>query len=160
MEDGDKFRIDNVNKIKQYFETEIQIRRKIYLKYKKINNICDIMYKVSAGITLFTGVGGIAVSSTIIMWPLTILLESITIMSGLTSIITTILYKYSHKKVKKHEEIKGLAINKLIIINKIISDAVNDDIIDNNEFDLIQKHYEVYFKIRRESQIRFGSVSE
>src|SRR5882757_24864 len=158
MEVGDKFRIDNVNKIKQYFENEIQIRRKIYLKYKKINNICDITYKVSAGLTMATGVGGIVVASTVIMLPLTIVLECITIMSGLTSIITTILYKYSHKKVKKHEEIKGLAINKLIIINKIISDSLNDDIINNNEFDLIQKHYEEYFEIRRESQIRFDSV--
>ena len=162
MEDGkvqNQFRMESSLKVKEFFQNEIQIRRTLYIKYKKINSICNIVNKVSAGLAMATGVGGIAVSSTVVMLPLTIELECITIIAGLSTIISTILNKYSYKKVKKHKEIKNIAIESSITINKIISDALDDGIIEKIEFDLIQKHYQDYFNDRTTLQKKYDNIS-
>jgi hypothetical protein len=120
-------------------------------KYQKLKNTFNVINKLSAIATASTGVGGIAVSATIALLPVTVILESVTIIAGISGLISMSLYQCICQKIKKHQEIKMVAVNRLESINKIMAE---DEKIDENEFDQISEIYESYCKNNIELQRR------
>ncbi len=112
-------------------------------KYQKLKNAFNVIIKMSAIATASTGVGGIAISTTIVCLPVTIILESVAIVSGISGLISMKLYECICKKIKKHQEIKLMAVNRLELINKILAE---DENIDKDEFNKISEYYENYNK--------------
>lgn len=144
-----EFRLNHVKEIKLQLENDIQHRIKMLNKYQKMKNTFSVIIKMSAVASASTGVGGIAVSPTIALLPVTVILESVAIISGISGLISMSLYECICKKIKKHQEIKLMAVNRLELINKTIAE---DENIDKDEFNKISEYYENYNKEQIEIQ--------
>ena len=108
-----------------------------------------VIGKVSAGITMSPGAGGIITASTIALFPVTIALDGIVVLSGISLLVSTNLYDSIGKKIDKHRNIKLLSINRLELINKILG---KDETIDQNEFNIITNPYEEFHKLKIDIQ--------
>jgi hypothetical protein len=147
-------RIERIKEIKLLLENEINKRELILTKYKKIKNTFGVIGKVSAVITASTGVGGIITASTIALLPVSITLDSVAVVCGLSLLLSTKLYDCISTKIEKHRCIKLLAISKLGEIYKIIGE---DEDIDAKEFNTIINHYEEFHKLKADIQNKHKS---
>ena len=147
-----EFRLQRIKEIKLLLEHEINKRENILKKYKRTKNTFGVINKISAALTMSTGAGGIIAASTVALLPVTIALDSIVVVCGISLIISTKLFDCISKKIEKHTNIKLLAINKLEIINKILG---QDDNIDQEEFNLISTHYEQFHTLKSEIQNKY-----
>ena len=111
-----------------------------------------VIGKVSAGITISSGAGGIITASTVALFPETTALDGIVVVCGVSFLVSTKLYDCIGNKIDKHRNIKLLSINKLELINKILSE---DKTIDQNEFNIISNHYEEFHKLKIDIQNKY-----
>ena len=108
-----------------------------------------VIGKVSAGITMSSGAGGIISASTVALFIVTIALDSIVVLCGISVLVSTKLCDCIGNKIDKHRNIKLLSLNKLELINKILG---VDETIDQNEFKIISNHYEEIHKLKFDIQ--------
>jgi len=110
-------------------------------KYQKSKNTFTVINLIVGVATTTTGVGGIATMLTIALVPVAVALEAVSAISGVTGLITMKLNDCVCKKIKKHQDIKLLTVNKLEAINRIFAE---DENIDETEFNKISEIYENY----------------
>ena len=147
-----EFRLERIKEIRSLLENDIIKRDNILKKYKRIKNTFGVIGKISAIITASTGVGGIITASTIALLPVTIALDGVVVVCGISLLISTKLFDCISSKIDKHRNIKLLAINKLELINKILAE---DENIDQNEFNNISTYYEEFHKLKLEIQNKY-----
>lgn len=147
-------RIERIKEIKLSLENEIDKRELILKKYKKIKNTFGVIGKVSAVIVASTGAGGIITASTIALLPVSVALNSVVVVCGLSLLLSTKLFDCISTKIEKHRCIKLLAISKLEEIHKIIGE---DEDIDPEEFNTISNHYEEFHKLKLDIQNKYKS---
>ena len=140
-----EFKILRTKDIKILLENKINKSDIILKKFKKIRNIMGIIGKVSAGMTMSSGAGGIITASTVALFPVTIALDGIVMVCGISLLVSTKLFNCIGNKIDKYRNIKLLSINKLELINKILGE---DETIDQNEFKFISNHYEEFHKLK------------
>ena len=85
---------------------------------------------------------------------MTIALDSIVVISGISLLVSTKLYDCIGYKIDKHRHIKFLSINKLELINKILG---LDETIDQNEFNIISYYCEEFHKLKIDIQNKYKS---
>ena len=111
-----------------------------------------VIGKVSAGITMSSGAGCIITASTVTLFPVTIALDGIIVVCGISLLVSTKFYDCIGNKIDKHRNIKLLSINKLELLNKILGE---DETIDQNEFSIISNHYEEFHNLKIEIQNKY-----
>ena len=111
-----------------------------------------VIGNVSAGIIMSSGAGGIITASTVALFPVTIALEGVVVMCGISLLVSTKLNECIGNNIEKHRHIKLLSINKLELINKIFGE---DETIDQNEFNSISNHYEEFHKLKIDIQNKY-----
>ena len=136
-----EYRIKRVKEIQTILENDIQHRNKMISKYQRSKNTFTVINILVGVATTTTGVGGIATMLTIALVPVAIALEAVSAISGVTGLITMKLNDCVCKKIKKHQDIKLITVNKLESINRIFAE---DENIDENEFSKISEIYESY----------------
>jgi len=136
-----EFRIKRVKEIQTILENDIQHRNKMISKYQKSKNTFTVINLIVGVATTTTGVGGIATMLTIALVPVAVALEAVSAISGVTGLIAMKLNDCVCKKIKKHQDIKLLTVNKLEAINRIFAE---DENIDETEFNKISEIYENY----------------
>ena len=136
---GHNFRLAQITKVKEFFEQEIENRRKVLTKYKK-------SYEVINGIVLFLTVAEVVSGSIttvslarVITASVGIALGSVTVVMLATTFGLNFGKKNITKKISKHSQIYTLAASKLNTINNIISKALTDSVISPEEFSLIKR---------------------
>lgn len=149
-----EYRIEEIKEKKILLQNEIDKRELILKKYKKIKNTFGVIGKVSAVVTTSTGAGGIITASTVALLPVSIALNSVVVVCGLSLILSTKLFDCVSTKIEKHRCIKLLAISKLEQIHKIIGE---DEDINAEEFKTISNHYEEFHKLKSEIQNKYKS---
>lgn len=149
-----EFRLERIKEIRSSLEYDINKRENILKKYKKIKNTFSVIGKISAVLTTATGTGGIITASTVALLPVSIALDGVVVVCGITLLISTKLFDCLNNKIDKHRNIKLLAINKLELINKILAE---DENIDQNEFNTISSYYEEFHKLKLEIQNKYKS---
>ena len=137
-----KFRLDEINKIKDYLNAEIKERKHIVKKISKY--IVAFDYEDKLFITLSASFGTLSIVShaTVIGIPAGIAGASLTL---IFTVRTGVVKKISRekrenitrKKKKKHNKIITLAKNKVNIIETLISKALIDLDISHEEFSKI-----------------------
>ena len=128
LKDLTKYRLDEINKIKDYFNAEIKGRKDIV---KKISTyIVAFDYADKIFITLSISFG--TLYATIVGIPVGIA-EASLIFTITTDVVKTLL-NITRKKKKKHNKIIALARSKLNIIENLISQALIDFEITHEEF--------------------------
>ena len=145
-------RLERIKEIKSLLQNQIDKRQLITKKYKKIKNTFKVIGIVTAAITASTGVGGVVTAATIALLPVSIALDSIVVVCGLSSLISTKLFDCVSSKIDKHRNIELAAVNKLELIYKIVGE---DENIDKEEFDIISAHYEEFSKLKLDIQNKY-----
>ena len=121
-----KFRLDEINKIKDYLNSEIKERKDIIKKISKY--IVAFDYADKLFITLFASFGTLSIAShaTIVGIPAGIAGASLTLTFTVTTGVVKKLLNITRKKKKKHNKIIALARSKLNIIEALTSGALTD----------------------------------
>ena len=129
-----KYRLDEINNIKEYFNTEIKERKDIIKKISKYIVAFDYADKVF--ITLFASFGTLSIASfaTVVGIPAGIAGASLTLIFTVTTCVVKTLLNITRKKKKKHNKIITLARSKLNIIENLISQVLIDFEITHEEF--------------------------
>ena len=143
-----KFRLNEINKIKDYFEFEIRERERVIKKLSKYTAAFD--YTDKTLIVLSATSGGISIISftNFIGIPAGVISVSLTLVFSLTTGIIQKLLKETRKKKKKHSKIIILAKSKLNSIETLMSQALIDLDISHEEFKTIVNEKEKYDQMK------------
>ena len=132
-----KYRLDEINKIKDYLNSEIKEREDIIKKISKYIVAFDYADKVFITLSASFGTLSIASYATIVGIPAGIAGASLTLIFTITIGVVKTFLNITRKKKKKHNKIIALARNKLNIIENLISQALIDFEIKHEEFSKI-----------------------
>ena len=121
-----KFRLDEINKIKDYLNAEIKERKDIVKKISKY--IVAFDYAEKRFITLSTSCGALSIVSyaAVIGIPVGIAGASLTVTFTLTTGVVKKILNITRKKKKKNNKIITLSRNKLNITETLISQTLID----------------------------------
>ena len=107
-----KFRLDEITKIKEYFNNEIKERKDIINKINKYIVAFDYADKVFIMLSASFGTLSIASHATVVGIPVGIAGASLTLIFTITTGAVKKLLSVTKKKKKKHNKIMVLARNK------------------------------------------------
>ena len=126
-EDGQNYRLLKISEIEKQLIKERDARKALYKKYKRGINITDGVDTtlISAGLVI-AGVGLAA--------PLLLPFEIAAIVFGTVGVSIKIIRRKLMSKAQKHYEIKTIGKSKLNSIQNLISKALNDGQISEQEF--------------------------
>ena len=134
LKDLTKFRLDEINKIKDYLNSEIKERKYIIKKISKYIVAFDYTDKLFITLSASFGTLSIASYATVVGIPVGIAGASLTLIFTVTTGVIKKLLNITRKKKKKHNKIIALARSKLNIIENLISQTLIDFEITHEEF--------------------------
>ena len=137
LKDLTKYRIDEINNIKVYFNAEIKERKDIVRKISKYIVAFDYADKVFITLSASFGTLSIVSYATVVGIPAGIAGASLTLIFTVTNGVVKTLLNIMRKKKKKHNKMIALARSKLNIIENLISQALIDFEILHEEFSKI-----------------------
>ena len=137
LKDLTKYRLDEINNIKEYFNAEIKERKDIIKKISK--NIVAFDYADKVFITLSASFSTLSIASyaTVVGIPAGIAGASLTLIFTVTTGVVKTLLNITRKEKKKHNKIIALGKIKLNIIENLMSQALTDFEIAHEEFSKI-----------------------
>ena len=147
LTDVNKYRLDEINKIRDYFNNEIKERKDIIKKLNKYLVSFDYLDKMF--ITLSASFGTLSIASyvSVVGIPAGITGASLTLVFTIGTGISKSLLKLT-KKRKKNNKITVLAKNKLNTIDTLLSSALNDSETSHEEFSNIITEVNIYENIK------------
>ena len=152
-EDGQNYRLQKISEIEKTLINERDTRKKLYKKYKRGINITD---SVDTGListaVIFAGVG--------LTVPIMLPLEIAAVVCGSLGVCVKLVRRRLHAKTQKHYEIKTIAESKLNSIKDLLSKALSDGQISENEFKLILDELDKYYKLKDSIHSKQTGLSE
>ena len=148
LNDLTKFRLDEINKTKDYLNAEIKERKDIVKKISKYIVAFDYADKLFITLSASFGTLSIMPHATIVGIPVGIAGASLTLIFTATTGVVKNLLNITRKKKKKHNKIIALARSKLNIIETLISQALIGFEISHEEFSKIIYEKNNYEQIR------------
>ena len=148
LTDGNKYRLDEINKLRHYFNNEIKERKDIIKKLNKYLVSFDYLDKIFITLSASFGTLSIASQATVIGIPAGITGASLTLIFTIGTGISKSLLKVTKKRKKKHNKIIELAESKLNTIDTLFSSALNDSEISHEEFSNIITEKNIYENIK------------
>ena len=109
LKDLTKYRLDEINNIKEYFNGEIKERKDIIRKISKYIISFDYAYKVFIILSAPFGTLSIASYATVVGIPAGIAVASLTLIFTITTGVVKTLLNITRKKKKKDNKIIALA---------------------------------------------------
>ena len=148
MTDQTKFRLNEISKIKNYFNSKINQRKNASKKLSKYVSDFDYIDKVL--IVLNTTSGGVCIifSVSVLESPVGIADASFTLIFSLTTGIVKKLLNITRNKKKKHDKILMLAKSKFNNIESLVSRALIDMETNHKKFVTILKEKDKYEKMK------------
>ena len=148
MSDQTEFRLDEIKKIEDYFNSEINQRK---LRSKKLSKyVTTFNYINKILIALNAATGGVCIIShtTVFGGPVRIASAGFTIIFSLAMEIIKKILKTTRNKKKKHDQILMLAKSKPNSIETLVSKALIDMAISHKEFITIAEEKDKYEKMK------------
>ena len=153
VEDGQNYRLQKISEIEKILINERDVRKALYKKYKRGINITDgVDTSLISTSVILAGVG-LAV-------PIMLPLEIAAIVCGSLGVCVKLVRRRLHVKVHKHYEIKTMAETKLNSIKDLISKALTDGDISENEFKLVLDELNKYNKLKENIHSKQTGLSE
>ena len=143
-----KYRLDEINKIRDYFNNEIKERKDIIKKLYKYFVSFDYLDKIFITLSASFSTLSIASYASVVGTPAGIVGSSLTLIFTIGTGISKSLLKVTKKRKKKHNKIIALAKNKLNTIDTLLSSALNDTQISHEEFSNIITEANIYESIK------------
>ena len=113
LTDVNKYRLDEINKIKKYFDNEIKERKDIIKKLNKYLVSFDYLDKIFITLSASFGTLSIASYAAAVAMPIGIAGSSLTLIFSIGTGINKSLLRVTKKRKKKHNKIIVLAKSKL-----------------------------------------------
>ena len=133
LEDQINYRINEISKIKDYFNEEIQYQQFLANRLSKYLTVFDYSYKILT--VVLTDFSGTNIFSNVKNKQLLGLITSVFSLSFFLSFGIIIKLQQETKLMKKkHDKLLYLAKNKLDCIEMLISNSIKDGIIGHDEF--------------------------
>ena len=145
---ANKYRLDEINEIRDYFNNEIKERKHIIKKLNKYLVSFDYLDKIFITLSVSFGTLSIASYASVVGIPAGITGASLTLIFTLGTGISKSLLNLTKKRKKKHNKIIVLAKNKLNTIDTLLSNALNDSKISHEEFSNIITENNTYENIK------------
>ena len=143
-----KYRLNEINKIKGYFNNEINDRKILIKKLNKYIVSFDYLDKIFITLSASFGTLSIARHAAIVGIPVGIAGSSLTLIFTISTGINKSLLQLTKKRGKKHNKIMTLAKKKLNMIDTLLSSALNDSKISHAEFSNIITEKNMYENIK------------
>ena len=152
-EDGQNYRLQKISEIENQLKAERTARKALFKKYKKGINTTDGVDTVfiSASITM-AGVG-LAV-------PALLPIDIVAIACGCMGVCIKLVRRKLMAKAQKHYEIKTLGESKLNSIKGLISNALNDGQISDEEFKTVLGELEKYNELKDKTHTKQSGLSD
>ena len=144
LTDVNKYRLYEINKIRDYFNNEIKERKDIIKKLDKYLVSFDYLDKMFINLSASFGTLRIASYASLAGKPAGIAGSSLNLIFTVGTGISKSLLKVTKKRKKKHNKIIALAKNKLNTIDTLLSSALNDSEISHEEFSNIITEANIY----------------
>lgn len=141
---GVPFRLHKISEIRNKLEEEINARDKLRRKYKTAWNACYTVAQVSGVCAVSAGGGAVGTVATGIGAVAAIPLSGLAIAGGVVSAASVALGKALMKKVEKHESIRRTAESSLNTVDKLVSRALEDQVVSNEDFHHIMSEWDNY----------------
>ena len=141
---GVQFRLNKISEIRDFLENEVDQRDKLRRKYKTLWNVFYNTAQVSGVVALGSGGGAIGNMATGVGAVVSIPLGGVAIIGSVLSGVCVALGKATMKKVEKHESVKRTAESSLNTVNDLVSRALEDGIVSNEDFHHILREMENY----------------
>ena len=109
-----------------------------YEKYTKILNRLVWLNACSSGISVATGISGVATLATFIGLPVSIPLGVASLTGAMASRIISALTKKYQKKLKKVTKLIDVVTPALVVFEMVVSGTLKNGIIDEEEFNTLQ----------------------
>ena len=148
LTDVNKYRLDEINKIKEYFDNEIRERKDIIKKLNKYLVSFDYLDKIFITLSASFGTQSIASYAAVVGIPVGIAGSSLTLIFTIGTGLNKSLLRVTKKRKKKHNKIIALAKSKLNMIDTLLSSALNDSKISHEEFTNIITEKNIYENIK------------
>ena len=148
LPDANKYRLDEINKIKEYFDNEIKERKDIIKKLNKCLVSFDYLDQIFMTLSASFGTLSIASYAAVVGIPVGIAGSSLTLIFTIGKGINKSLLEVTRKRKKKHNKIIALANSKLNMIDTLLSSALNDSKISHEEFTNIITEKNIYENIK------------
>ena len=148
LTDVNKYRLDEINKIRDYFNNEINERKDIIKKLNKYLVSSDYLDKISITLSASFGTLSIASYASVVGISAGITGASLTLVFTRGTGLSKSLLKLTKKRKKKHNKIIVLAKNKLNMIDTLLSNALDDSEISHEEFTNIINEASIYENIK------------
>ena len=149
LKDVNKHRLDEINKIKEYFDNEIKERKDIIKKLNKYLVSFDYLDKIFITLSASFSTLSIASYATVLGLPVGIAVSSLTLIFTIGTGINKSLLRVTKKTKKKHNKIIVLAKSNLNMIDTLLSSALNDSKISHKEFTNIITEKNIYENIKK-----------
>ena len=150
LTDQTKYRLNELNKIENYFKSEINQRKSCSKKLSKYVAAFDYIDKVLIALNATSGGVSIISFTSVVGAPVEIVSASFTLMFSLTTGIVKKLLSITRKKKKKHDKILMLAKSKLNSIETLVSQALIDLEISHEEFVTVLKERDKFEKMKED----------
>ena len=144
VDQGVQFRLNKISEIRDFLENEVDQRDKLRRKYKTVWNVFYNTAQVSGLVALGSGGGAVGTMATGIGAVVSIPLGVVAITSSVLGGGCVALGKAMTKKVEKHESVKRTAESSLNTVNDLVSRALEDGIVSNEDFHHILREMENY----------------
>ena len=112
--------------------------KKKYKKYNRILNRLTWLNACSSGISIASGISGVATFATFIRIPVSAALDAASMTGAISSGIISVLTKRYQKKLKKVMHLIDIITPALVVFERVVSGALENSIIDEEEFNILQ----------------------
>ena len=148
LADVNKYKIDEVHKIKEYFDNEINKRKEIIKKLNKYRVSFDYLDKIFITLSASFGLLSIASYAAVVGIPVGIAGSSLTLIFTIGTGVNKSLLRVTKKRKKKHNKIITLAKGILNTIETLLSSELNNSTISHEEFTNIITERNMYENIK------------
>ena len=144
-----KYRLDERNKIRDYFNNEIKERKDLIKNLNKYIVIFGYLDKIFIALSASFGTLSIASYASVVGIPAGITGAYLTLVFTIGTGISKSLLKLTKKRKTKHNKIIVLAKNKLNMIDTLLYSALNDYEISHEKFTNIINEVNIYENIKK-----------
>ena len=150
LHEAQNYRLKHIKDVQFELKRNLEIRNSLRKRYSSLNSSLDYSNYALHTVSCLSGVSSVSLLSTIALVPVSVVLGGVSAGCGVASIIVSKLNKKFKHKQDKHRDLSNLCENKLNTINSILSKALKDGIVTEEEFELILKE-EKHFRETKES---------
>ena len=123
-------------------------RNELSIKYNRGVNIIGVIDNCLGVTAIRLGITGVGLLSTIVAAPAVIGMEAVTIAMELLRVVGNRAIKQMSLKIEKHEKIAMLAVSSLNAISSLMSKALTDNTISDEEYSLILFEFETFTRMK------------